>query len=141
MSNEHKQKENGNMNSAPLDLTTQNEQVRDRAKDPTFWREQLHAVRLIWRLLRDPEVPIYLKVIPLAAVVYLFVPIDLLPDALLGLGQLDDLTILLLGSKAFTNLVPDHLIERHRQDILREDGFYLDDDDKLNEAIVIDNDQ
>lgn len=141
MSNEHKQKENGNMNSAPLDLATQNKQVRERAKDPTFWREQLHTVRLIWRLLRDPEVPVYLKVIPLAAVVYLFVPIDLLPDALLGLGQLDDLTILLLGSKAFTNLVPDHLIERHRQDILHEDGFYLDDEDKLKDAIVIDNEQ
>lgn len=128
-----------NTNSTPLDLKAENEKVRTLAKDPSFWQEQWQNIRLIWRLIRDPEVPIYLKLIPFAAVAYLFFPIDFLPDAFLGLGQLDDLTILLLGSKAFTQLVPKHLVERHRQAIYEADGLYLNDDNALNKAIIIDN--
>ena len=46
--------------------------------------------RLVWRLWRDARVPGWTKLIPLAGLVYLLSPIDLIPDLMLpGLGQLD----------------------------------------------------
>ena len=36
-------------------------------KDAGFWKEIWRQVRLVWHLLRSPEVPIYLKLVPLAA--------------------------------------------------------------------------
>ena len=51
----------------------------------------------MWRLLQDARVPGWLKLISLATLVYLLSPLDLVPDILVGPGQLDDLGILLLG--------------------------------------------
>ena len=45
--------------------------------------------------------PIWTKLIPLGSLLYLIWPIDLLADPILGLGQLDDLAIIVLGMKAF----------------------------------------
>ncbi len=69
--------------------------------------------RLIWRLLRDKRVAIWAKAIVPATVVYLLAPIDLLPDAVLGLGQLDDLTVLLLGAKLFMDVCPKEIVQQH----------------------------
>lgn len=69
--------------------------------------------RLIWRLLRDRRVPLWTKAVIPAALVYVLAPIDLLPDAMLGLGQLDDLSILLLGFKFFTDLCPREIVQQH----------------------------
>ena len=87
------------------------------ARTFSFWQESWLQARLVWRLLRDPVVPFYLKLIPAAAVLYLFMPLDLLPDALLGLGQIDDLGLLLIGAKVFIEMVPDYLVEEHRLEL------------------------
>ena len=96
---------------------------RERLRDAGFLREQWQNLRLIWRLIRDPQVPIYLKIIPAAAVFYLFLPIDLVPDFMLGLGQMDDLALLIAGAKTFTTLAPQHIVAAHLQEIRREDGL------------------
>lgn len=111
----------------------ENQQLRD----PSFWQAQWQNVRLLWRLLKDPEVPIYLKFIPFAAVVYLVVPVDLLPDVLLGLGQMDDLAVLLFGAKTFTSMVPQHLVDKHWDAIRREDGGWALPEKSVEQAIVI----
>ncbi|MER3436327.1 MAG: hypothetical protein C4346_01125 [Chloroflexota bacterium] len=60
----------------------------------SFWQD----LRLAWRLYRDPRVPKALKtVVPALVGVYLISPIDLIPDVLLGIGQLDDLSVLSLA--------------------------------------------
>jgi hypothetical protein len=52
-------------------------------------------IRLTWRMLRDPRVAPYAKVLlPVLALVYLISPIDLIPDMILGLGQVDDLGVI-----------------------------------------------
>jgi len=107
-----------------------------QVKDIGFWREIVHQVRLVFHLLRDPEVPFYLKLLPFIGFVYLLSPIDFVPDLFLGLGQLDDLTVLLVGSKIFMELAPPHIVARHRQAIRASDGFV--DSDNIKEAIVID---
>lgn len=100
-----------------------------------FWREIGLQVRLVWRLLRDPAVPFYLKLIPMAAVTYLFVPLDLLPDALLGLGQIDDLGLLLVGARVFIDLAPADVVAEHR---LALEEALQPADKELHNAIIID---
>lgn len=79
-----------------------------------FVSNLLVQARLAWRLLRDSRVPAWVKLIPAAAVVYLISPIDILPDlALPGLGELDDLAILLLSAKALVDLSPADVVRQH----------------------------
>lgn len=44
-------------------------------------------------IMRDPEVPRRAKIAPALVVVYLAIPIDLIPDFLPGIGHLDDALI------------------------------------------------
>ena len=53
----------------------------------------LSDVHLTLRLLREPAVPAYLKVVPFAALAYVLSPLDLLPDFIPIIGQLDDLGV------------------------------------------------
>jgi uncharacterized membrane protein YkvA (DUF1232 family) len=53
---------------------------RRRTGDPAFWRELWNQARLVYHLMRDPDVPFYLKLLPLAAVAYVIFPADLAPD-------------------------------------------------------------
>jgi len=86
-------------------------QVRETAG---FVGNLLVQARLTWRLLKDGRVPSWVKLIPAAAVVYLISPIDILPDfALPGLGELDDLAILLLSAKALIDLSPVEVVREH----------------------------
>ena len=86
-----------------------------RVKDEGFWREMWRQARLVWHLLRSPEVPLYLKVLPALAVVYILVPTDLIPDVFPVVGQLDDLTALLVGAKVFIELAPQDVVTRYVQ--------------------------
>lgn len=95
-------------------------------KDFGFWRDLWQQARLVYALLRDPDVPIYLKVIPFTAVIYLLVPLDLIPDFALGLGQLDDLTAILVLSKVFIELAPQRLVDYHLNQIRVQDGLAED---------------
>ncbi len=70
-------------------------------------------VRLTWRLLKDPRVPVFLKALPLLGVLYVVFPIDIVPDFLPILGQLDDLGVVLAGLKVFEKLVPRHIVQEH----------------------------
>lgn len=75
----------------------------------------VREVQLVWHLLRDPRVPVWTKLIPLCAVLYLVFPLDLIPDVIVGLGQLDDLAILILGMELFVSLSPAEVVEELRR--------------------------
>lgn len=47
------------------------------------------------RFLWDKNVPFYQKVLPLAALLYLVMPVDLVPDFTPVIGYLDDISVLL----------------------------------------------
>lgn len=51
--------------------------------------------RLLWRVTRDPRVPWAAKAVAGGAAAYVVSPIDLVPDFLPGVGQLDDLYLLM----------------------------------------------
>jgi uncharacterized membrane protein YkvA (DUF1232 family) len=91
----------------------QNRDLATRARDESFWREILHQVRLVWYLLRDPDVPLYLKILPLAALLYIIIPTDFVPDVFPLVGQLDDITALIVGGKVFIELAPPDIVARY----------------------------
>ncbi|MDI7276719.1 MAG: DUF1232 domain-containing protein [Anaerolineae bacterium] len=77
----------------------------------------VHEIQLWWRLFRHPRVPAWTKVIPLLTVFYILFPLDLIMDPILGLGQLDDLALFLLGMELFVALSPPDVVEAVRREI------------------------
>ncbi|MFC2023511.1 YkvA family protein [Chloroflexota bacterium] len=74
----------------------------------------MYQGRLVWRLLNDKRISSWLKLVPLVGLVYLLSPIDLIPDLMLpGLGQLDDLAVILLTLKLFVELCPPGVVRDH----------------------------
>jgi uncharacterized membrane protein YkvA (DUF1232 family) len=74
--------------------------------------------RLAWRLYKDGRVPGWVKLIPVAGLLYLLSPIDLLPDLMLpGLGEVDDVVMLLLALKVFVDLSPSGVVREHLHDL------------------------
>jgi uncharacterized membrane protein YkvA (DUF1232 family) len=63
--------------------------------------------RLSLRLLRDPRVATWAKLaVPAVALLYVAMPIDLIPDFILGLGQIDDLSVIGIAIFAMTKILP-----------------------------------
>lgn len=70
--------------------------------------------QLAWRLLFDKRVAVVSKIIPLLTLLYVVFPFDPIPDLVLGLGQLDDVAILLIGLRLFVSLCPADLVDEHK---------------------------
>lgn len=70
-------------------------------------------IRLIWALLRDRRVPVAQKLILAGIVGYLVLPIDLIPDFVPVLGQLDDIAVVLLGLDLFIRSAPQDVVDEH----------------------------
>lgn len=73
------------------------------------------SIRLSYRLFLDQRVPLWTKIIPVLTIVYLLSPLDLIPDFLLVIGQLDDLFVLSSGLRLFEQLAPPHVVAEHRE--------------------------
>lgn len=83
--------------------------------EPGLWDN----LRLNWRLAQDNRVaPVIKLMVPLAAVLYVVSPIDLIPDFLLGLGQIDDIGViggaLLLALRLLPRLAPAPVLAEHQ---------------------------
>jgi uncharacterized membrane protein YkvA (DUF1232 family) len=61
-----------------------------------LWTLVRGDLRLLWRALRHPLAPWWLKAGTLALVVYLVLPVDLLPDLIPVLGLADDVALVAL---------------------------------------------
>jgi uncharacterized membrane protein YkvA (DUF1232 family) len=78
----------------------------------------VQQARLAWRLFGDRRVPGWVKLIPVAGLLYLLSPIDLVPDlALPGLGELDDIALIMLSLKLFVDLSPAGLVREHLENL------------------------
>jgi uncharacterized membrane protein YkvA (DUF1232 family) len=63
----------------------------------------------LWLLLKDARTPLAAKVVAGIVVAYALSPIDLIPDFIPILGQLDDLILIPLGVTLAVKLVPPEL--------------------------------
>ena len=84
---------------------------------PWSLRSLLAQARLAFRLFREPRVPLVLKAVPLLALLYVISPIDFVPDFIPGLGQLDDLGIVLAALELFVRLSPGGAQTFHQEAI------------------------
>jgi uncharacterized membrane protein YkvA (DUF1232 family) len=80
-------------------------------------------LRLAWALVRDPRIPCAVRAIPVLLVLYLAMPLDLVPDFLPVIGQLDDLLILAIGAGLMVRFVPRAVLEEHIDRIEAADTY------------------
>lgn len=67
-------------------------------------------LRLAKLILADPRVPWYAKAIVPALILYLAMPLDIIPDFIPVIGYLDDLLVVALGGWLFAKLCPEHAL-------------------------------
>src|SRR5207245_8228904 len=77
-------------------------------------------IRLVWALLRDSRVPAGQKLILAGIVGYLILPVDLIPDFVPILGQLDDIAVVLLGLDLFIRGAPKDVVDEHLSRIAQD---------------------
>ncbi len=81
----------------------------------------LDQVILFFKLVRDPEVPWWLKAIPAFAILYLLSPYDLIPDFLFpGIGEVDDILVLAFAITLFNRLAPKSRVQAHLEEMGRK---------------------
>lgn len=82
--------------------------LRQRARD---LRRDVIA---LWLAARDPRTPMAARLLALAVAAYALSPIDLIPDFIPVLGQLDDLIIVPLGIALVLRMIPPPLMSEFR---------------------------
>ncbi len=78
------------------------------------WKLPTYA-RMVWGIVRDPRTPVPLKALLAAALAYVVMPFDLVPDMIPIIGQADDLTVLLLVLDLFIQNAPRDVREEHAE--------------------------
>jgi uncharacterized membrane protein YkvA (DUF1232 family) len=78
-----------------------------------FLIEIVKRLRLVWLLFRDGRISLWIKSVLPVSLLYLISPVDFVPDVILGLGQLDDLSVILLGMALFVKLCPSDIVQEY----------------------------
>lgn len=86
---------------------------RRRNAARSLLRELPNLFKLVFRLLRDPEVPKLYKLLFGAVSVYMLTPLDLIPDFLGVLGWVDDLYLLGLALGKLMGAAGPNVLLRH----------------------------
>ena len=104
-----------------------------------WFKDFFRQFQLAWRLILDPRVSLLAKLIPLLSVIYLISPWDFIPDFVLGLGQLDDLALFLIGLRLFIDVCPPILVQEHRNILeseYRGEAWAPDDEDVIDIEVL-----
>jgi uncharacterized membrane protein YkvA (DUF1232 family) len=95
-------------------------------------KEFLKQAKLVGRLISDRRVNGLLKLIPIASIIYLVSPIDLVPGlAVPLLGALDDAAVVWIGTTLFIELCPPDVVQEHRDAL---EGFSSGDSGEIIDA-------
>lgn len=70
-------------------------------------------IKLMYQLAKDPRVSLSDKAILAAAVAYVFSPLDLIPDVLPFLGQVDDAYIVAIALQRLINSAGPDILKEH----------------------------
>ena len=74
-------------------------------------RRFFQQFRIIRRALKHPKVPWYAKAVAGCAVLYVFSPIQLIPNFIPIIGQMDDVLVVSLGIKFLRRCVPKNVLD------------------------------
>ena len=91
--------------------------------------------RLVWGLARDPRVPTEQKLVLGAIAAYLAFPIDIIPDFIPVLGQLDDVGVLIFGLDWFIKNAPPEVVDEHMARIARHEDVLTKDLEGANSLL------
>ncbi len=78
------------------------------------WRSKL---TLAGALMRDERVPLTARILLPVLVLYLALPIDLIPDFIPVIGQIDDIVVVVVGLALLIRLVPTKVLDQHISDL------------------------
>jgi uncharacterized membrane protein YkvA (DUF1232 family) len=106
----------------------------------SFLGDLMQQIKLVYYLVRDRDVPIYLKVLPFLGVLYVLFPIDIITDIVPVLGQIDDLMILTIGAKVFIEMAPAPVVAKYMAQMRGEGPAVLEGEasDVVKEVKLID---
>ena len=109
------------------------------AQNTGFFQDLVQRIKLIWRLMTDPRVNFFLKLLPIASLVYLIFPFDLAPGiAFPIIGALDDAAIVWIGTSLFMNLCPEDVVEEHWNELTKVISAKWRDAGPEDDADVVD---
>ena len=79
-------------------------------------------IRLYWRLFRDRRVSVLAKALLVATLAYVVWPLDIIPDFLPVIGEMDDLGIAIAGLWLFIRLCPPEVVLERVREISNRTG-------------------
>jgi uncharacterized membrane protein YkvA (DUF1232 family) len=91
--------------------------------------------RLVFRLMMDRRVPLWTKFIIPAGIVYLILPLDVLPDMVPALGRIDDLLAIIFSVGLFLALAPGKAVTEHIRGTPPEGDDDSDDDSPKSDVV------
>ena len=101
------------MNHGPIELAGGSNDPGSQTELKEYLLVLPRMVKLIWRLTRDRRVPARSKATLMLLGAYVMSPVDLVPDFIPGLGQLDDIVIAAFALDSILNRIPDHIVREH----------------------------
>src|SRR5437867_4360684 len=84
-----------------------------------------HIARLFLTVQADRRVPLHLKIFAWCGLVYIFSPLDIMPELFTGIGLLDDIIVSLIIMQSFLEYVPREVLDEHceRLGVVPEEVF------------------
>lgn len=83
------------------------------------WKQKVRQLKqetyALYLAYQDPRVPLVAKIVVMCIVGYALSPIDLIPDPIPILGQLDDLILIPLGIALAIRLIPADVLDACRE--------------------------
>jgi len=79
-----------------------------------LFNELVIRIKLVFRLMGDPRVNLLYKLLPVASLIYLIVPTDLLPFL-----PIDDALVIWLACYLFIEIAPADVVEEHLNELRR----------------------
>ncbi len=95
------------------------------------FRDLVIRTKLILRLMGDRRVNPWVKLIPIATLLYWLSPVDLIMG-IPGIDALDDIAVIGLGTYMFVELCPRDVVREHTEDLTSNNEIVddaVDDDD------------
>lgn len=89
-------------------MNNQQDQFTGRSKGH-FLTDFLKKFRLVFLLMQDPRVSLWIKAIPVFCLVYLVVPTDFL------FGPIDDAVVIYFGMDLFISLCPQEVVYEYKE--------------------------
>ena len=99
--------------TAKLAKPTRKEKSELKSRMSNFLMFLPNMLKLLGKLLTDARVPLAEKALFAAAIVYVIVPLDLIPDVFPFIGQIDDLYLVALTLLRLLNRTDENVLRQH----------------------------